>query len=162
MRRREAGFSVLEILIIGGIVAIIAAIAIVNYMNATNRARQKRTMNDMRVIAQAWEQRAAETHSYQVAGYTFPAAIIPYDSLAGALRPTYIRDFPAVDGWKRPWQFGFEPGTGATPGSYAIRSAGRDGGFEATYTPGVTTDPDADIVWSDGQFVRYPETFQTN
>jgi hypothetical protein len=67
-----------------------------------------------------------------------------------------------VDGWKRPLQFGYEPATGTAAGSYAIRSAGRDGVFEATYTPGVTEDPDSDIVWSDGQFVVYPDVRQTD
>lgn len=162
MRRREGGFSVLELLIIGAIVAILSAIAIISYMNATNRARQKRTMNDIRVIAQAWEQRASDTHTYQVSGFTFPATAVPGETLRGALSPTYLRDFPAVDGWQRPLQFGLEAGTGATAGSYAIRSAGRDGLFDTTVTPGLTTDPDCDIIWSDGQFISYPDVVQTN
>lgn len=162
MRRREGGFSVLELLIIGGIVAVLSAIAIISYMNATNRARQKRTMNDIRIIGQAWEQRASDTHSYQISGFTFPSTSVPAEALRGALSPTYIREFPTLDGWRRPLQFGIEAATGSTPGSYAIRSAGRDGAFDGTITPGVTTSPDCDIVWSDGQFVSYPDVVQTN
>jgi len=161
MRKREAGFSVLEVLVVGGIIAIIAAIAIINYTNALNRAKQKRTVNDIRVIAQAWEARAADTQSYLVAGFTFPAdSMITHATLTSALRPTYLRDIPRVDGWTRPLQFAVEPGTGSAPGTYAIRSAGRDGIFDDTTAPGVTTDPDCDIVWSGGSFVAYPDVVQ--
>jgi type II secretory pathway pseudopilin PulG len=162
MRKREAGFTVLEVLVVGGIIGIIAAIAIVSYTNAINRARQKRTVNDIRVIAQAWEARASDTQTYQIAGYTFPAGdAIPHDTLVSALRPTYLRDIPSVDGWRRPLQFAVQPGTGGSPGEYAIRSPGRDGLFDARYAEsGPTTDPDCDIVWANGSFVSYPDVVQ--
>lgn len=163
MRKRESGFTMLEILVVGGIIAIITAIAIVSYTNALNRARQKRTVNDIRVIAQAWEERASDTHSYAVAGFTFPSAgAITHASLVAALSPTYLREISPVDGWRRPLQFAVEPGHAGSPaGSYAIRSAGRDGLFDATYASGsVTTDPDCDIVWSGGQFVVVPDVVQ--
>ena len=162
MRKRQAGFSILELLIVGAIIAVIAAIAIVNYMNALNRGKQKRTVNDIRILAQAWEARAADTSSYAVAGYTFPGTAVPYSALVTALRPTYLRDIPQVDGWLRPLQFGYEPGAAGTPGGYAIRSAGRDGIFESSYTSGATTDPDCDIVWGDGSFISYPDIVQSN
>ena len=161
MRKREAGFSVLELLIIGGIIAILTAIAIVGYTNAINRARQKKTVNDIRVIAQAWEQRASDTQSYQVAGFTFPTSgALSHGTIVAALSPTYLREIPSVDGWRRPLQFGFEPGEPGSAGSYAIRSAGRDGAFETAYTPLVTNDPDCDIVWANGNFVVYPDVMQ--
>lgn len=162
MRKREAGFTLLEVLVVVGIVGIIAAIAIVSYTNAINRARQKKTVNDIRVIAQAWEARASDTQTYEIAGYAFPASnAIPYDTLVGALRPTYLRDVPSFDGWRRPLQFAVQPGTGSAPGEYAIRSAGRDGTFDARYEEtGPTTDPDCDIVWANGAFVSYPDVVQ--
>jgi type II secretory pathway pseudopilin PulG len=163
MRRRQTGFSILELLIIGAIIAILAAIAIVNYMNSINRARQKRTVNDIRVIAQAWEARATDTQSYALAGYTFPTgAAVPYDNLVAALRPTYLRDIPRVDGWLRPLEFAFVPDVGSDEGGYAIRSAGRDGNFEGSYVNGLTTDFDCDVVWADGAFVSYPDVRQND
>lgn len=161
MRRRQTGFSLLELLIIGAIIAILAAIGIVNYMNSINRARQKRTVNDIRVIAQAWEARATDTQSYAVAGYTFPTGgAIAYDNVVAALRPTYLRDIPRVDGWMRPLEFAFIPDAGAAEGGYAIRSPGRDGTFQGSYVNGLTTDFDCDIVWADGAFVTYPDVQQ--
>ena len=161
MRKREAGFSVVELLIIGGIIATLAAISIYSYFNALNRAKQKRTVNDIRQIAQAWEARAADTNSYDVAGFTFPVTI-PHSSLTNALRPTYMREIPAFDGWNRALQFGYEPGAPGSAGVYAIRSAGRDGIFESAYVDGTTNDPDCDIVWSNGTFVMVPDTIQGN
>lgn len=163
MRRRQAGFSLLELLIIGAIIAIIAAIAIVNYMNAINRARQKRTMNDIRVIAQAWEARASDMQSYVISGYTFPSAAVEHEALATALRPTYLRQVPRVDGWLRDLQFAVTPAiAGSSEGGYAIRSSGRDGLFDASYVNGITNDFDCDIVWANGTFVLYPEVRQND
>ena len=162
-RNRGSGFSVLELLVVGAIIAIIASISIYSYMNALNRAKQKRTVNDIRVIAQAWEARASDTNSYSVAGadaYSFPTTTVGYDQLITALRPTYLRDIPRVDGWLRPLQFAVEPGTAGSPGGYAIRSAGRDGTYATEYEHGVTTDPDCDIVWANGGFVTYPDVVQ--
>jgi type II secretory pathway pseudopilin PulG len=161
MRRREAGFSIIELLIIGAIIAILCAISIYSYMNALNRAKQKKTVNDIRVIAQAWEARASDVSSYQVAGYTFPDDAIDYATLSEALKPTYLRDMPRLDGWLRPLQFAIEPaGPGSPVGGYAIRSAGRNGQFETEYEQGTTNDPDCDIVWATGGFVVFPDVIQ--
>lgn len=162
MRNRQAGFSVFELLIIGAIISILAAIAIYSYMNALNRAKQKRTVNDIRVIALAWEARAVDTNTYAVAGFTFPNGVVSHPSLVNTLRPTYLRDIPQVDGWGRPLEFGYEGGgRPGAPGSYGIRSPGRDGLYSGRqYAYGSTGDPDCDIVWSNGTFVAYPDTVQ--
>ena len=45
---------------------------------------------------------------------------------------------------------------------YAIRSTGRDGLIDGnTYTPGAFSDPDNDIVFSNGNFVAYPDVMQS-
>ena len=162
MRRRQSGFSVLELLIIGAIIAILVAIGIVNYMNAINRARQKKTVNDIRVIAHAWEARATDTQSYMLSGYTFPGTgAVTHEALVTALRPTYLRDIPRLDGWNRAMQFAVTPEvSGSDAGGYAIRSAGRDGTFDETYVNGITSDFDCDIVWANGSFISYPDVTQ--
>ena len=70
MRRRFAGFTLIEILVVLAIVAILALIAIANYLTGLERARQKRSMADMRTIATAWEARATELKGYSAAGFT--------------------------------------------------------------------------------------------
>lgn len=153
-RRRQSGFTLIELLVVVAIIAIVAAIAIMNYLSSIERARQKRTMADIRSIAQAWESNNSEKGSYGGAGLTFPT-VLTFDDLNGALAPTYIRSIPKTDGWGRPLQFGAEGKI------YAIRSSGRDGKYEGDdYDEGAGENPDCDIVFSNGNFVRYPETVQ--
>jgi general secretion pathway protein G len=158
----QKGMTLLELLIVVAIIAIIAAIATANYLGALTRAKQKRTVADIRIIASAWEARASDTHSYQVAGYTFAGAQVPYTALHAALAPTYARALPQYDGWSRPLEFNVTSGSSADEGSYLIRSAGRDGAYDTSTAPGATNDPDCDIVFSDGSFLVYPEVAQTN
>ena len=153
-RSSRAGFTLIELLVVVAIIAIVAAIAIMNYLNSVERARQKRTMADIRAVAMAWEARNSEEGTFAAAGFTFPSAIA-YEDLRTSLAPTYMKAIPKFDGWGRPLQFG-------TVGKvYGIRSAGRDGIYESDdYVLGAGENPDCDIVFSNGNFVRYPETIQ--
>ena len=74
MRRRH-GFTIIELLVALAIVGILVAIAVWKYHASIQRARQKRTMADMRSIATAWEGRATDVKSYNAAaaGFTMPA-----------------------------------------------------------------------------------------
>ena len=158
MRRRgHAGFTLIELLVVVAIIGVLAAIAIANYLNAVARARQKRTMADMRTIATAWETRHSEKGSYSTAGFTFPTGPVTFTQLEAALTPNYARDIPQVDGWEQPFEFAFEEGV------YAIRSSGRDGIFEGTdYVEAEFESPDCDIVYSNGRFVSSPASIQKN
>lgn len=158
------GFSIIELLIAIGIIGILAAIAMGNYFNALHRAKQKRTMADMRSIAVAWESRGVDTKQYNAAGATFsmPAASVSYAEMVAMLRPTYIGTLPSADGWGFPLQFGIDQPVGSAipAATYAIRSPGRDGAFASSYSDGPTTNFDCDIVYSGGQFIVYPEGVQ--
>lgn len=163
MRRRSSGgFTLIELLVTVAIIGILATIAILAYRSAITRARQKRTMTDMRTLATAWEARATDTQSYLVAGagFSFPVTPVTGLSLRAALSPTYLRDFPAYDGWARPYDFGASEND--TVKNYGIRSMGRDGAWEGSYVEGLTSSPDCDIVYSNGAFVASPAAVQSN
>ena len=148
-------FTLIELLIVVVIIAILAALAIPNMLQAQVRAKVARTQSDMRTIALAWEARNSEKGSYTAAGFTFPGTPVTPTALEAALTPSYMKTVPKSDGWGYPFQFAAEGRV------YAIRSPGRDGVYEgATYVPGEGEDPDCDIVYSNGNFVRYPAGIQ--
>jgi type II secretion system protein G len=152
--RRERGFTLIELLVVVAIIAILAAIAMMAYLSSVDRARQRRTVADIRTIAVAWESRASEMQSYGIAGYEFPSTPVSYDDLHNALSPTYSRVLPKMDGWGHPFEFA----VGNGPKQYAIRSAGRDGLMEVTteIEAGEVDNPDCDIIYGNGSFITYP------
>ena len=157
MRRRIAGFTLIEILVVLAIVAILALIAIANYVTGLERARQKRTMADMRTIANAWEARATETKGYSAAGYTYPGMPVSYIELREVLVPTYANPMPERDGWGQAFEFATDEAWGSQKAqSYAVRSSGRDKQFQTSYTPGSFDNFDCDLVYANGSFVTYP------
>jgi type II secretion system protein G len=160
-QRRPPGFTLIEVLVVVAILGILAAIALVNYRNAIERARQRRSMGDMRGLSTAVEAYAGDFGRYPPAsGFTLPVGLVlPTGDLEATgpyLRPTYIRSVPLKDGWNS-W-FGY----GTTPArtDYVLRSAGQKGEAESAPLYGPTTDLTADIILVNGQFVQWPEGVQ--
>lgn len=163
------GFTLIELLVVVAVVAIIAAIAIPYLLGAMQRARQKRSMADIRNMATAWEARATDTQSFTAAGlaaegFIWPANDLTYAQMQSILHPTYFKGLPKVDGWAMAFDFAADQplGNGIASKVYGIRSRGRDRKVDAAIVPGPTTQFDCDIVYSNGGFVMFPQGVQAD
>src|SRR5262245_47250532 len=102
---RKRGFTLIELLVVVAIIGIITAIAIPNLLYAVQRAKQRRTMLDMKNFAIAWEARNTELTRYNAAGASYEGCDqkIDIESVVTALMPTYIRSVPRTDAWGNPY-----------------------------------------------------------
>jgi type II secretion system protein G len=162
MKRNSKGFTLIELLIVVAIIGIIVAIAIPNLLNAIQRAKQRRTMGDERSIATAIEAYGVDFNRYPVAaGFSLPSNLgygtkTIAASLSNFVSPTYIKVCPEKDGWNS-W---FMCSVSTTGQDYILVSAGKDGVLTTPTSWGPTTDFNADICFSNGVFVNYPEGVQ--
>ena len=149
LAKKREGFTLIELLIVVAIIWIIAAIAVPQLLNAIQRAKQKRTMADMRSIGEAIE-------IYQIDYNQYPPAAT-YGALRGDLDPEYMRNPPQWDAWN--YVYNYTVG-GVNNQEYSITSYGRDGNPTPHSGDPITHNFDDDIIFSMGQFTQWPEGVQ--
>ncbi|MRR12144.1 prepilin-type N-terminal cleavage/methylation domain-containing protein [bacterium] len=164
MKRNAKGFTLIELLIVVAIIGIIVAIAIPNLLNAIQRAKQRRTMGDIRTSATAIEAYAVDMNRYppSAGSYDLPVGLTTATTVGANMykyvSPTYVKAIPLSDGWNS-W---FLYATDSNGTIYALFSGAKDGtaaGIGGTPI-GPTTDFNADIVYANGSFLQWPEGVQ--
>ncbi len=179
-RNRQKGFTLIELLIVVAIIGIIAAILIPNFLDALHKGRQKRTMGDMRQMANAYFAWATDNGGAAAAGQTttgetvdvgdFTDGLTAVADIQTELTPTYIRTVPQVDGWGNAIEYYLDFTDPEEVNYELIRSGGRPEDnctscFEGdTYTAGLfpPTDYENDIVHADGTYVRAPRGYKAD
>jgi len=137
LKRSGDGFSLIELLIVVAIIGIIATIAVPQLLDAIDRARQRRTMADMRNIA--------------TANGTYRVDEGEYVSALSDLAPTYMQVAPANDAWGNALAYSL------SSGSYLLQSYGSDGANgPAAPSPWANGPYEVDLEMTNGQFTQAP------
>jgi prepilin-type N-terminal cleavage/methylation domain-containing protein len=168
IRNRQKGFTLIELLIVVAIIGIIAALLIPNFLDALQKAKQKRTVADMRNTGTAMFSWLTDQVGAAAAGQSATQVNLasgydtskPASTVASVLVPQYLQSVPEKDGWKKDYEYYLNTANVLAKTVMAIRAGGRDGSFSTTQYTVVGFDPtdyDQDIVWADGFFVRWPQ-----
>lgn len=164
------GFTLIELLLVVVIIGIVMTIIIPNLMDSMQKAKQRRTVNDVRSVGTAWFSWVTDQLSAAAAGAS--SQTFDLDLLAEEISPqdlfqmlrrggmNYIVTVPTNDGWGGDYDYLWSGDVASTP-TFGLRSKGRDRDVGPTTNPYpvgpfVTTHYDEDIVWVDGNFIRFP------
>jgi prepilin-type N-terminal cleavage/methylation domain-containing protein len=101
MTKKQAGFTLLELMVVMAIMAILAALITPNVIQKIQYGKQIGTMQDMDTIAKACLEYIIEHNAAPAAG-TQNGPLTPGNEFIKALTEKYLTGLPATDKWKNP------------------------------------------------------------
>ncbi len=135
---RQAGFSLIEVLVVLVLISILTALGVTQFLRAFDRSRQRATLADMRMVSSA-------NGTFFVDNSTFPAQLTD-------LEPYYLDPVPPVDRWGYAWQYAAEGKL------YELSSRGADGLPGPAAPDPWNGDPfECDLVLATGVFSQAPD-----
>ena len=106
LRNRQGGFTLIELLIVVAIIGIIAALLIPNFLDALQKAKQKRTVADIRNVGTSMMSWLTDQVAAAAAGQSTTDTVdlssfdlVDYDTVNNSLSPRYIQKVPREDAW---------------------------------------------------------------
>lgn len=172
---RQTGFTLVELLLVVLIIGLLASILVPNLVEALQKAKQKRTMVDMRGLGTAWLSWMTDQLGAASAGAakTFDRSDhspLTYTQLEAFLRPTdtffYAQEIPQFDGWDGEYQYTMRFSAGYSSVLVCSGASGRTfeqcSKNEIDVGAFIATEYFQDIVWADGFFVRWPKGTRGN
>jgi len=159
MRVNQAGFTLLELLVVVAIIGLLVALVIANLLDAADRAKQRSTVADIHYWGVALMGYKGDHNVYPTPapGPDGVSQVIPL------LVPFSISILPATDHWKHDFHYTYDSVN--TPEAFTFCSYGKDGlgpwdpvsGPDPGVTIATRFNYDLAIVLVDGIFVNSPE-----
>ena len=143
--RREAGFTIVELMVVVVFIGIIACIAINTAFYAFDASRLGMTVGNMRGLADAITRYQSDSSSLPGGG------LQPVSAIAPLLRPAGGRVIPMTDGWDH--DLYYEPYTSGGVATFRVYSYGKDGASDGIVT-GNWVDFYTDVVVEGGSFIQ--------
>lgn len=120
--RRDAGFTLMEMLVVMVVIALIASVAIPQVMRMLESAKTKAARIQMETISQALNFYQLDTGTYPTNEQGLQALLEPPDGVDEWAGPYLRRPQQARDPWNRPLIYQALP-----DGAFVVRTLGADG-----------------------------------